>query len=260
CVAHVVASRVALRQQSSRLANVPVVLIRLERYQFEIGSVVQIEGAKRRRLAIRHAKDSARSMMDAIGLVALAGVRPVGDVHGAIGAGEEVEAAKPFILHEKEIVTVQTDVTGATPLQQVVVQPAAVEVQREHRVTVAIGPIIALVDHQSAMGMAAASRGGGVAHGQANVAPFLSGVTVNMVGRLSDESVKMWIEIGAVHSLVVSARHEVPQMADHGVDEKHLAMPVEIEAPRVGRAMGDDFEDAARRVIAPDTAIHTLAL
>ena len=39
----------------------------------------------------------------------------------------------------------------------------------------------------------------------------------------------------------------MPQVPDHRVDEEHLAMLIEIEAPRIGRAGSNDFEDAARR-------------
>src|SRR5947207_13749009 len=49
-------------------------------------------------------------------------------------------------------------------------------------------------------------------------------------------------------------------MGDHAVGEERLAEVVEVEPPGVGRAVCDDLEDRAGRVIPPDAAIHRRSL
>src|SRR5262249_2555787 len=64
----------------------------------------------------------------------------------------------------------------------------------------------------------------------------------------------------AVHALVASAGDHVPEMANDAVGEEALAVFVEVEAPGIGGAVADDFEDLARRMIAPDAAVDLHAV
>ena len=63
-------------------------------------------------------------------------------------------------------------------------------------------------------------------------------------------------EVVAVHALEVRAGDHAEQVRDHAVGDERLAEVVEVESPRVGRAVRDDLEDLAGRVIPPDAAIH----
>ena len=53
----------------------------------------------------------------------------------------------------------------------------------------------------------------------------------------------------------MSPRDDVPEMPDHGVDEKEFAMLVPIIAPRIDRTVGQDLDHLAFRVIAPDSSV-----
>ena len=59
---------------------------------------------------------------------------------------------------------------------------------------------------------------------------------------------------------VVAALHDVPQVFDDVVRHEQLAMLVVIEAPGVGGAFAEAFEDALRGVVAPDAAVDFGAL
>lgn len=52
------------------------------------------------------------------------------------------------------------------------------------------------------------------------------------------------------------ARDHVPEVAIDGVDEEKFAVFIPIMPPRIGGAMGEDFDDLALRVVAPNAAIH----
>ena len=75
-----------------------------------------------------------------------------------------------------------------------------------------------------------------------------------------NQAVHVRVEILAVHALVVSAGDEVPEVAVDAVGEEELSVVVVVEAPRIGRAVSDGFEDLARRMIAPDAAVDFHAL
>jgi hypothetical protein len=77
-----------------------------------------------------------------------------------------------------------------------------------------------------------------------------------MVGGRLHEGVEVGIEILAVHALVMGAGNEVPHVADDVVGEEGLAVFVPVEAPWVGGAVGDDFENFARGMVAPDGAVE----
>ena len=54
----------------------------------------------------------------------------------------------------------------------------------------------------------------------------------------------MRVEVAAVHPLEVRAGDDVEEVLDHAVGDEHLAVVVEVEAPGIGGAVGDDFEDS----------------
>src|SRR5436309_590305 len=70
-----------------------------------------------------------------------------------------------------------------------------------------------------------------------------------------DQLICMAVVVLAVHPFVVRSRHHVPEMADDAVDEVTLAVLVEVESPRVRRAMTDRLDSLGPRMIAPDAAV-----
>ena len=53
----------------------------------------------------------------------------------------------------------------------------------------------------------------------------------------------------------MSVRNDMPQMADDRVDQKHLAVLIEVEAPRIRRPVSDRLEHFASRMISPHAAV-----
>ena len=74
------------------------------------------------------------------------------------------------------------------------------------------------------------------------------------------QAVEMRVEVLAEHPLEVGAGDDVEEVRDHAVGDERLAVVVEVEAPGIGGAVGDDLEDLAGRVIAPDAAVDRHAL
>src|SRR5205085_8151192 len=68
------------------------------------------------------------------------------------------------------------------------------------------------------------------------------------------------IAILPIHPLEVGAGDDVPEMLDDAVGNECLAVIVEVDAPGVGCAMRDDFEDLPRRVVPPDAAVEEYAV
>ena len=100
--------------------------------------------------------------MDAVVVVALAGVAPVEDEHAAVGSVAQVDAAEPGIGREEDVGLVAADVAAARSLEPLDVDAPAVEVQREELAPVGRRPLVGQVDREAAMGMAAAPRAVGV--------------------------------------------------------------------------------------------------
>src|SRR5437868_4918101 len=94
-----------------------------------------------------------------------------------------------------------SDITGARTDNDVVVQPAPVQVDREKRVAILSGPIVAEIKHQPRMSMTTPENIIRVA--TARLLPGMARVPVIMVGVLLNQFISVRVEIFAVHSLVM---------------------------------------------------------
>ena len=222
------------------------------------GHEVHAAGAARR--AMDELVDPAARAVDAVVIVALAGVGPVGDVHAAVGALDEIHAAVERIVNERHVGAVGGGVAGPLGREQIVVDAAAVEIEREQPAAVGGRPVGALIDHQADVGVAAAGGARLVGDAEADVAPLLARVPVDVVGHLGDEVVDVRLEIGAVHPFDVRAVDGVPEVADDGVDDEGLAVGVEVGAPGIGHPGDHPLDRLAGRVVAPHTGVHVDAL
>ena len=200
--------------------------------------------------------DPAVLAVGAVGvvLVALAGVGPVGDVDAAVGAVLQLQAAEPGVVGEQEVRAVRGDVAGALALEAVVVDAVAVDVAGEERVAVARRA-------SCRRGRSSRRRGRGRRRPRRacpcrsrESVPVAAG-PVDVVGAALHQPVGVRVEVLAVHPLEVRPGDDVAEVRDDAVGDEHLAVVVEVEAPGVGRAVGDDLEDLPRRVVAPDAAV-----
>ena len=83
---------------------------------------------------------------------------------------------------------------------------------------------------------------------------------MRVVGDRLDVVVGERIEVLARLTLVAGAGQDVIQVRDHAGRVEELAASVVIEAPRIARALGEDLEDTAGRVEAPDAGVDLHAL
>src|SRR5262245_9274094 len=241
-------------------------------------------------IAMQNPKDPAGSSMDTIVFVTFAGVGPVDDVNGTVGAVVEVDAAEPGVGRLGDVVLVAGNVAAAFALEPIDVNAAAVEVEGEELTTVFSGPVVAQVDARAAVGVAAAERV--ISSMVADVAAVsfgirgfsltsvstafvrsativgrwcpdrttLSGVPMKVVGVRVDGVVNAAVGRDGGAAGVMCTRNQVKEVAGDGVGDKCFTVLVPIEAPGIGEAVAEDFEDLARGMIAPDAAVDRNAL
>ena len=252
---HVLARRRALLEDPAGVADVPVVLVELERDQFPVARPREVDAGGPGR-AVGDLVDAPVLALGAVrvGLVALVGVGPVDEEGGAVGAGLDRDPAEPGVVGHEEVGRVARDVARALATEAVVVDPVAVDVAGEERVAIAVGPGAALVDHRPDVGMAAAGLAV-LAGPPARVLPAPAG-PVDVVGRAAEQAVGVRVGVLAVHPLVVRPGHDVVEVRDDAVGDERLAEGVEVEPPGVRRAVRHDLEDLAGRVVAPDAAVE----
>ena len=63
---------------------------------------------------------------------------------------------------------------------------------------------------------------------------------VDVVADAGHQLVDVRVEIVAEHALVMAAGDDVPKVIDDAIGDEHLAVLVEVEAPGIGGAVGDD--------------------
>src|SRR5947209_8202535 len=87
------------------------------------------------------------------------------------------------------------------------------------------------------------------------VVPLVAGV-VAVVGDRLDVVVGVGVEMLAGLPLVASAGNDVKDVRDDAGGGEEISILVVVEAPRVARAVGEDFELVANRMIAPDAGVE----
>ena len=99
----------------------------MQLHQLDIRQLRQINGLRLGH-AIRDLINPPVFAVDILVIMALAGVGPVGDVHAAVRAVVEGEAAEPWVVGDQDIGAVIGDVAGALAFEDVVVDAVAVDV------------------------------------------------------------------------------------------------------------------------------------
>ena len=88
----------------------------------------------------------------------------------------------------------------------------------------------------------------------AAVGEWLGVVPVPVVGVLVDQRVRPGVRLDRVGADEVRARDQVPEVAVDRVDEERLAECIPVVSPGVGRAVGENLEPLAKRMISPEAA------
>ena len=119
----------------------------------------------------------------------------------------------------------------------------AVHVAGEQAAAIFIRPVVTEIDHRAGVGVTSARLV--VLHPKSRTLP-ISTFPMSVIGTGVDQFVQVRIEVGTGHALVVRAMHQVPQMADHTIRKEAMAQLIEVQTPRIGRAVADDLESAIR--------------
>ena len=151
-----------------------------------------------------------------------------------------------------------TDVPRAAPFQFVVNEAIAVDIGHEDAMPKFGRPIVALINHRPRVRVSS-SQLAMFALAAARFGPVVSG-KMFVIRTGAHQRVQIGIEILPEHSLIVSAGNEMPEVTNDVVGKESLPVFVPIEAPRVGCAIDDYFENVASRMIAPNAAIEFDAL
>ncbi len=183
-------------------------------------------------------------------VVALVLVVPIDHEDAAVGPVLEADDLRPEIVGQEEVGGVRADETRTAGLQDVAVDPSPVDVVHEQRALVLGRPGTAQIDHRPRVRMAAA---GGV--GPAVAAVRVGPQVMPVVGDRLDVVVGIGIEMLARLPLVPASLDHVIKMRDHAGRDDHLAARIEVDAPGVAGAMGEDLEDVPGRVVAPDARV-----
>ena len=195
-------------------------------------------------------------MLLGVGGVALILVIPINQINRAVRAFLQIHNLRPAIIEADGVRGMMADKARAAAFQHIHVQARAVDVIHQNFSTELGGPVVALINHQARVSVAAAELR---AAGDVRLIPLIARV-VQMVGDGFDVVVGVRIEMRTRLSLVTSALDHVKQMWNHTRLDNALPVFVEVNAPRIARALGENLEDMFRRMITPDTGVDARPL
>ena len=152
------------------------------------------------------------------------------------------------------------DVTATFRLDLIGDEAMAVKVTEDEHTLIRGGEVITIVDRQARVRMAAADAVGAFGDLRDDRLMDARAGVVRVVGDRLDVVVGEGIEVLAGLTLVAGGRKDMIEVRDHAGRIEELAPRIEIEAPGIARAFGEDLEDVAGRVEAPDSGVDLHAL
>lgn len=214
------------------LADIPIVGVVLEGAEFEVGEGGDV-GAGDLFGALGHDAVDASAVGEVDGVSADVGVVPVEDVDAAVGSDFHAEADPGEVVGGHEVAAVASDVGGAVGVHVVNEDGVLVDVAHEELVAV----------------------GGGEGVGEVEAGAAVGG-EVGVVADGLDGVVGVGIKVGAGLFVVVASLHDVEEVGDDAAGCEAVADVIEVEAPGVGEAAGEDFEFLGFGVEAPDAGVE----
>ena len=182
-------------------------------------------------------------------------VVPVDDINVTVWAITKVDEAGPCVVGHEKIRAVRGNIPGSGRLENIHIQPAAVDIPHEKTIVIALGPRPTKVNHRSTMRMPAP---GGIRFVIAAVG--IGTQIVSVVGNGRNVGVGVRVEVRTSLALVTGARHNMECVWNHTRLNERFTPAVEIEAPRVGGSVRHHIKHVTGRVVAPDPGIDSRAL
>ena len=160
--------------------------------------------------------------MDPVVVVAFPDIGPIDHDGASVGGLGKIESSKPRVLPKDHIRPMGCQKSRPRRIDEIAIDPTAMEVQSIDVAMVLLGPLVGLVDHQTAVGMTTAGRIGSVARWSfASLSPVFGAlVPMDVVGDLREKLVDIGVRVLPVHALQVGVGDRVPKMTDDGVDEE----------------------------------------
>src|ERR1051325_8811022 len=87
-----------------------------------------------------------------------AGVRPVGDENTAVGTLDQIDASEPRISNSEKVRVMLAHVTGTLPREVIHIETTAMKIDGKEFPAILAWPVVALIDQEPGVGMAAAQR------------------------------------------------------------------------------------------------------
>ena len=188
---------------------------------------------------IYDAPDAAMLAIDAVGvrvrvLVTRIFVVPVHDPDRAVGPGLGAYRPEPSVARRQEILARRGLETGTVRREMIVVDRALMDVAQERLAQPLPGKLVALV----------------------NVHPGVGGHEMFVVHNGGEQFVGVGIGRRAALAHINTAGRHVKEMVDDARAHEGVAVTVEVHAPRIARAVSDDFKSLRARMEAGDGRVH----
>src|SRR5262245_356032 len=130
------------------------------------------------------------------------------------------------------------------------------DVIHEELATILLGPIVLLINQHAGVGVTA-TRGCGT--GIAGVRTLVAD-PVDVVGEGLDVVVNVGVEVRASLPVKTAALNHVEEMRNNAGFDDALAVFIEVNAPGIAGAFGEQFENVFGGMITPDAGIQACAL
>ncbi len=190
-------------------------------------------------------------------------VVPVDQVHGSVRGVLHVDAAEPAVVGFQKILAVTTDVAAALRFQNVAVNAVAMDVVEEQLAAVLLRPVVAEVNHGSAVSVSAAGVVGSFWHVGFVTPPRVVldvARVVQVVGDGLDVVVGVRVEVVPRLSLIAGSGDDVVQVRNDARRDEGVALLVEVHAPRVAGSVSEHFELVPLRMVSPDARVQRRSL
>ena len=244
--------------------------MRVQGDEFGVGLGAEVDGLRLPRRRPLEAVDAAVGALPGVVArgVAVLVVAPVDDVGRTVGTVLQVNAEESGVGREHHVEAgVEGLVAGTGADVVLLVDLLAVQVEREEILAVDLGPVVAEVDHRADVRVAAVDRRRAGLAGAALAAVVARGRRHEIlqvrreVGAVVRHEGRV-IGVGLVPEVRIAddLRRATAAVETAAVRDEEMAGLVEVDAPLVAAAGGEDLELVAHGMIAPDAGAQRDAL
>ena len=225
-----------LLEQHASTAAIPIIAMRQQADEFEIGLRGEIDAGLPWQALRREAVDAAGFFV-VDGSATDFGVMPIEHISRAIGSDLHAETYPRIVIGEERFIAMMTDEARAAGLEDVCDHIMLVDVRHEDAVAVFFRELIREVDARTAM------RG-----------------AMAMIGDGLDIIEDVRIDVAAALTVIDAAGDDMPEMRDHAGGDEDLAVVIKVHSPRIAEAVRDDFKAVLRWMVTPNTTINVLTI